>query len=148
MVMNLARPQNTRYILEKFGIRARKRYGQNFLVDESVVNAVIDGSGVTKDDTVLEIGPGIGTMTGYLARRAGRVVCIEVDETQAPVLAETLEGLENVEVIFEDVLKADLENVLAEDIAGAPVPQSPRISPAPSPDAAVRAGIFSPRTPF
>ena len=118
MVMNLARPQNTRYILEKFGIRARKRYGQNFLVDESVVNAVIDGSGVTEDDTVLEIGPGIGTMTGYLARRAGRVVCIEVDETLSPVLAETLEGLENVEVIFEDVLKADLENVLAEDIAG------------------------------
>ena len=68
MVMNLARPQNTRYILEKFGIRARKRYGQNFLVDESVVNAVIDGSGVTEDDTVLEIGPGIGTMTGGLHR--------------------------------------------------------------------------------
>lgn len=114
MVKDLAKPGQTLYILDKYGIHARKRYGQNFLVDESVVNRIIDGSGTGSADTVLEVGPGIGTMTGYLAQRAGRVVSVEVDENLRPVLEETLEGLDNVEIIFNDVLKVDLRSLIEE----------------------------------
>ena len=114
MIKDLAKPAQTMYILEKYGIHARKRYGQNFLVDESVVHRIIDGSGTGSTDTVLEIGPGIGTMTGYLAQQAGRVVSVEVDENLCPVLEETLEGLDNVEIIFSDVLKVDLRELFRE----------------------------------
>lgn len=114
MVRDLARPGQTLYILEKYGIHARKRYGQNFLVDEGVVRRIIEGSGTGSADTVLEIGPGIGTMTGYLAGAAGRVISIEVDENLRPVLEETLEGLDNVEIVFNDVLKVDLQQLFAE----------------------------------
>ena len=120
MVNNLATPYETLRILEKYDIHARKRYGQNFLVDEAVVEMIADGSGIGEEDTVLEIGPGIGTMTGYLAQRARRVVCVEVDENLRPVLAETLEGLDNVSVIFNDVLKVDLQSLFddgAEDLS-------------------------------
>ena len=81
----LATPGATRYILEKYGIRARKKYGQNFLIDANVIRGIIDAAQITQDDCVLEIGPGIGSMTQLLSGAAGKVVCVEIDESLRPV---------------------------------------------------------------
>ncbi len=101
----------TRAVLARFGIRARKKYGQNFLTDGNIVRGIVEASGVGPEDCVLEIGPGIGTMTQYLSEAAGRVVCVEIDESLRPVLELTLEDCENVEVIWQDVLKTDLRDL-------------------------------------
>ncbi len=105
---HLADYQKTRYILDRFGITARKKYGQNFLIDESVVYGILDAAGIGEEDAVLEIGPGIGTMTGYLSEAAGQVLCIEIDKNLERVLSETLDGCGNVNVFWGDVLKTDL----------------------------------------
>ena len=78
----LATPGATRYILEKYGIRARKKYGQNFLIDANVIRGIIDAAQITQDDCVLEIGPGIGSMTQLLSGAAGKVICVEIDESR------------------------------------------------------------------
>ena len=110
----LATPGATRYILEKYGIRARKKYGQNFLVDANVIRSIIDAAQITEDDCVLEIGPGIGSMTQLLSRAAGKVICVEIDESLRPVLAETLEGCDNVRIVWQDILKTDLKAICRE----------------------------------
>ena len=101
----LATPGATRYILEKYGIRARKKYGQNFLIDANVIRGIIDAAQITQDDCVLEIGPGIGSMTQLLSEAAGKVVCVEIDESLRPVLEETLEDCDNVKILWQDILK-------------------------------------------
>ena len=117
----LATPGATRYILEKYGIRARKKYGQNFLIDANVIRGIIDAAQITKDDCVLEIGPGIGSMTQLLSEAAGRVVCVEIDESLRPVLAETLEESENVKILWQDILKTDLRGICDEYNEGKPL---------------------------
>ena len=107
----LTSPGVTRAVLARFGIRARKKYGQNFLTDGNIVRGIVEAAGITKDDCVLEIGPGIGTMTQYLSEAAGTVVCVEIDETLRPVLSQTLEDCGNVEIIWGDVLKTDLKEL-------------------------------------
>ncbi|MCI2049871.1 MAG: 16S rRNA (adenine(1518)-N(6)/adenine(1519)-N(6))-dimethyltransferase RsmA [Lachnospiraceae bacterium] len=107
----LCTPGETLRILDKYGIRARKRYGQNFLIDANVVHAIVAAAGIGPDDCVLEIGPGIGSMTGILASAARSVVAVEIDESLKDVLAETLAGHGNVEVIWNDVLKLDMKEL-------------------------------------
>lgn len=105
---------NTKDLIKKYDIKASKRYGQNFLIDERVVGRIITGSGITADDTVLEIGPGTGNMTTELSKAAGKVIAIEVDESLKPVLTEVLSDCDNVTLVWGDVLKLDLPALLAE----------------------------------
>lgn len=114
----LGNPAATADVLRRHNISARKRYGQNFLTDEDVLEKIVETAGVGPEDTVLEIGPGIGTLTQYLASAAGHVVAVEIDRNLLPVLGETLDGWENVEVINADILKIDLR-VIAERENGA-----------------------------
>jgi 16S rRNA (adenine1518-N6/adenine1519-N6)-dimethyltransferase len=117
----LAAPGATRYILEKYGIRARKKYGQNFLIDANVIRGIIDAAQITEDDCVLEIGPGIGSMTQLLSRAAGKVICGEIDESLQPVLEETLEDCDNVRILWQDILKTDLKEICEEYNGGKPL---------------------------
>ena len=117
----LASPGATRYILEKYGIRARKKYGQNFLIDANVIRGIIDAAQITKEDCVLEIGPGIGSMTQLLSAAAGKVVCVEIDESLRPVLSETLEDCDNVKILWQDILKTDLKQICEEYNEGRPL---------------------------
>jgi len=111
----LGNPSKTAEILNKFGLSAQKRYGQNFLIDANILEKIVASAGITKEDTVLEIGPGIGTLTQYLAEAAGRVISIEIDKNMIPVLEYTLADFDNVTIINEDVLKADIAGILNEN---------------------------------
>ena len=104
----LSNPQRTIEVIKKYEFCFQKKFGQNFLIDGHVLDKIIDGAGVTKDDMVLEIGPGIGTMTQYLAEAAGKVVAVEIDRNLLPILQETLADYGNVKVIHADVLSLDL----------------------------------------
>lgn len=104
-------PKVTAKLMEELGYSTKKRFGQNFLVDERVLARIMDGSEITKDTTVLEIGPGVGTMTQAIAERAGRVIAVEIDRDLIPVLEKTLAGYSNVTVINKDVLETDLTTV-------------------------------------
>lgn len=108
----LGTPQNTKAILQKYQFHFQKKYGQNFLIEPRVLDKIIHAAGITKDDFVLEIGPGIGTMTQYLCEHAREVTAVEIDKNLIPVLADTLSGYDNVEVIHQDILKTDI-NALA-----------------------------------
>ena len=111
----LSNPQVTIEIIKKYNFAFQKRFGQNFLIDGHVVEKIINAAEITKDDTVLEIGPGIGTMTQYLAESAGKVYAVEIDKNLLPVLDETLGEYDNVTVINEDILKVDINALLGED---------------------------------
>lgn len=118
---NLGIPQNTIEILQKHKFNFQKKFGQNFLIDTGVLERIIDAAQITPEDCVLEIGPGIGTMTQYLAERAGRVVAVEIDKALIPILKETLAPYENVTVINDDILKVDMEKLVREYNAGRPI---------------------------
>lgn len=118
---NLGIPQNTIEILQKYNFRMQKKYGQNFLIDTGVLNRIVDAAGITGEDCVLEIGPGIGTMTQYLAERAGAVVAVEIDKNLIPILKDTLSGYDNVTLINEDILKVDINRIVEEKNNGRPV---------------------------
>ena len=107
----IASREVTRYILETFGLRAKKKFGQNFLINEKVVRGIAEYAQVGPGDLVLEIGPGIGTLTQALAETGARVKSVEIDRSLLPVLARTLEGYPNVEIVPGDVLKIDLAEV-------------------------------------
>ncbi len=109
--------QKTIEIIKKYNFAFQKKFGQNFLIDPHVLHKIIKAAGVTKDDCVLEIGPGIGTMTQYLADQARHVVAVEIDKNLMPILEETLREYENITVINEDILKMDIHK-LAEDYNG------------------------------
>ena len=111
----------TAAVLREHGISARKRFGQNFLIDEGVLRDIVSAAGVTKDDTVLEIGPGIGTLTQYLASAAGHVVAVEIDRSLLPVLDDTLSAWKNVTVINGDILKQDITAIAEEFNGGRPL---------------------------
>lgn len=117
----LSNPQKTIEIIQKYEFTFQKKFGQNFLIDSHVLNKIISSADITKDDFVLEIGPGIGTMTQYLAEAAGRVLAVEIDKTLIPILHETLSSYDNVEVINEDVLKLDICRIVEEKNGGKPI---------------------------
>lgn len=114
-------PQNTIEILQKYHFNFQKKYGQNFLIDTSVLERIINAAGITKEDCVLEIGPGIGTMTQYLAENAGQVVAVEIDKNLIPILEETLAPYDNVTVINDDILKVDVGAIAEEKNGGRPI---------------------------
>ncbi len=111
----LSNPQVTIEIIKKYNFAFQKRFGQNFLIDGHVVEKIINAAEITKEDTVLEIGPGIGTMTQYLAEAAGNVYAVEIDKNLLPVLEETLADYDNVTVINEDILKVDIHALLGDN---------------------------------
>lgn len=117
----LSNPQKTIEIIRRYDFAFRKRFGQNFLIDGHVLDRIVEAAGVTKDDFVLEIGPGIGTLTQYLAEAAHNVVSIEIDRDLIPILQETLAPYDNTAVISGDVLKTDLPAVIAQYGGGRPV---------------------------
>ena len=117
----LGNPKNTIEVIQKYQFAFQKKFGQNFLIDGPVLDKIIAGAGVTKDDMVLEIGPGIGTMTQYLAEAAGKVVAVEIDRNLLPILQETLADYDNVKVIHADVLSLDLEKLVQEENGGRPI---------------------------
>lgn len=117
----LGNPQNTIAVLQKYNFVFQKKFGQNFLIDTHVLDKIIRSAEITKDDFVLEIGPGIGTMTQYLACAAGKVVAVEIDRALIPILEDTLEGYDNVTVINDDVLKVDIAKLAEEQNGGKPI---------------------------
>ena len=117
----LGNPQNTIEVLQKYQFRFQKKFGQNFLIDTHVLDKIIQAAKITKDDFVLEIGPGIGTMTQYLAYAAREVTAVEIDRTLIPILEDTLREYDNVTIINEDVLKLDLAKTAREKNGGKPV---------------------------
>ena len=117
----LGNPQNTIEVLQKYRFNFQKKLGQNFLIDTHVLDKIIDASGVTEDDFVLEIGPGIGTMTQYLCERAREVVAVEIDKNLIPILSDTLKNYSNVTVINEDILKLDICKLAEEKNQGKPI---------------------------
>ncbi len=121
MQNKLGNPQNTIQIIQKYEFAFQKKFGQNFLIDTHVLDKIILASGVTKDDCVLEIGPGIGTMTQYLAESAGHVVAVEIDSNLIPILNETLADYDNVTVIHADILKTDINELTQKYNGGRPI---------------------------
>lgn len=117
----LGNPQKTIEVIQKYDFVFQKKFGQNFLIDPHVLDKIISAAEITKDDLVVEIGPGIGTMTQYLACAAREVVAIEIDKMLIPILQDTLSDYENVTVINEDVLKVDLKKLAEEKNGGRPV---------------------------
>ena len=112
---------NTKAVLDKYGFTLQKKYGQNFLVDSNILENIVTGAGVTKDDCVLEIGPGIGTMTQYLCEKARFVVAVEIDKKLIPVLNDTLSEYDNKVIINEDILKLDLNEIALKYNEGRPI---------------------------
>lgn len=117
----LSNPQKTIEIIQKYQFGFQKKFGQNFLIDDHVLTKIMDGANVTKDDFVLEIGPGIGTMTQYLAERARQVLAVEIDRNLLPILEETLAEYPNVSVLNADILKVDVKQIAEQYNNGKPV---------------------------
>lgn len=118
---NLGIPQNTIAVLQKYNFNFQKKFGQNFLIDTNVLDRIISSAEITKDDCVLEIGPGIGTMTQYLAESAREVVAVEIDKALIPILEDTLSAYDNVTVINDDILKVDINKIVQEKNGGRPI---------------------------
>ena len=117
----LGDPKYTIEVLQKYNFAFQKRFGQNFLIDTHVLDKIIDSAQITKDDFVLEIGPGIGTMTQYLAEAAREVAAVEIDKTLLPILDDTLKDWDNVTVINNDILKVDIRQLALEKKQGRPI---------------------------
>jgi 16S rRNA (adenine1518-N6/adenine1519-N6)-dimethyltransferase len=117
----LGNSARTKEVLAKYNMSAKKKFGQNFLIDNGTLEGIVEAAGVTDKDCVLEIGPGIGTLTQYLADSAKTVVAVEIDKTLIPVLADTLSEYNNVTVINEDVLKVDIEEIVNKYNEGRPI---------------------------
>lgn len=117
----LSNPTYTRAVLEAHGFSFQKKFGQNFLIDGNVLDNIIDAAGITKDDFVLEIGPGIGTMTQRLCEEAREVVAVEIDSNLLPILDDTLSTYKNWSVINQDILKVDIKKLAEEKNGGKPI---------------------------
>lgn len=117
----LGNPQNTIAVLQKYNFIFQKKFGQNFLIDTHVLDKIIRSAEISSDDMVLEIGPGIGTMTQYLAQAAGKVAAVEIDKALIPILKDTLDGFDNVTVINEDILKVDVAELADRENGGRPI---------------------------
>lgn len=121
MAPTLGNPKNTIEVLNKYQFMFQKKFGQNFLIDTHVLEKIIQSANITKEDFVLEIGPGIGTMTQYLAEAAREVTAVEIDRNLIPILKDTLSGYDNVNVINEDILKVDICRLAQEKNSGRPI---------------------------
>ena len=121
MEYRLGNPQNTIDIIKKHQFVFQKKFGQNFLIDTRVLDKIISAAQITGEDMVLEIGPGIGTMTQYLAESARCVAAVEIDENLIPILEETLRGYENIHIINGDILKIDMNQLVGRYNGGRPV---------------------------
>lgn len=117
----LGNPQNTIAVLQKYQFNFQKKFGQNFLIDTHVLDKIILAAGITKEDMVLEVGPGIGTMTQYLCENAKRVITVEIDKNLIPILEDTLSEYDNVSVINQDILKLDINKIVEEENQGRPI---------------------------
>lgn len=117
----LGNPKNTIEVLQKYQFNFQKKFGQNFLINTAILEEIIDAAQITKDDFVLEIGPGIGTMTQYLCESAREVVAVEIDTNLIPILQDTLKEYDNVEVLNEDILKVDINRLAEEKNGGRPI---------------------------
>lgn len=119
---SLGNPTNTIAILQKYDFNFQKKFGQNFLIDSNILENIIDAAEITKDDCVLEIGPGIGTMTQYLCENAREVVAVEIDKKLIPILEnDTLAAYDNITIINEDILKVDINQIVQEKNDGKPI---------------------------
>ena len=118
---NLGSPKNTIEIIQKYAFVFQKKFGQNFLIDTNILEHIIDSAEITKDDCVIEIGPGIGTMTQYLAEQAREVIAVEIDKALIPILNDTLKEYSNVTIINEDILKVDINKLVNERNNGKPI---------------------------
>ncbi|KDR94250.1 dimethyladenosine transferase [Peptoclostridium litorale DSM 5388] len=114
----LSSPSATKRIVEKHGFKFSKSLGQNFLIDSNVVDNIVEGANIGPEDFVIEVGPGIGTLTREIAKRAKKVIAVEIDKSLIPILENTLSDLENVELINEDILKMDVKKVIDEKLEG------------------------------
>ena len=114
-------PKNTIEILQKYNFNFQKKFGQNFLIDTRVLERIVTEAGVTKDDMVLEIGPGIGTLTQYLCEHARKVIAVEIDKNLIPILSDTLSEYSNVQVLNEDILKVDIAALAERENEGKPI---------------------------
>ena len=112
---HIGKPQNTIAIIQKHNFNFQKRFGQNFLIDTYVLDKIIDKANITKDDCVIEIGPGIGSMTQLLANKAKRVIAVEIDKNLIPILEETLAPFDNITIINDDILKVDIKKLIDND---------------------------------
>lgn len=117
----LATPTATSEIIRKYGFHFQKKFGQNFLIDANILEKIIQAAKITEEDCVIEIGPGIGTMTQYLAEHAREVVAVEIDKNLIPILEDTLSGYDNVTIVNEDILKVDIARLADEKNGGRPV---------------------------
>ena len=117
-IKDIATPIRTKQILEKYGFSFKKSLGQNFLIDTNILRNIVEFAGVTKETGAIEIGPGIGALTEQVAKRAGKVVAFEIDQRLLPILDETLAPYDNVQVIHQDILKADVKDVLEREFSG------------------------------
>lgn len=117
----LGSPGATKEIINKYGFAFQKKFGQNFLIDSNILENIVDAARITKEDFVLEIGPGIGTMTQYLCESARQVVAVEIDKMLIPILEDTLSEYDNVEIINQDVLKVDIKSLAENKNAGRPI---------------------------
>ena len=117
----LGNPQNTIAVLQKYNFNFQKKFGQNFLIDTHVLDKIIEKANITKEDFVLEIGPGIGTMTQYLCEEAGEVAAVEIDSNLIPILKDTLSEYSNIEIIHGDILKVDIGALTREKNQGKPI---------------------------
>lgn len=117
----LGNAKQTKAVLEKYGFRLQKKYGQNFLIDSHVLEKIMEAADITKDDFVLEIGPGIGTMTQYLCEHAKEVAAVEIDRKLIPILEDTLQEYQNVTIIQKDILKMNLEEFAQENNGSNPM---------------------------
>lgn len=118
---DLGIPQNTIAVLQKYNFVFQKKFGQNFLIDPHVLEKIVDAARITDDDCVLEIGPGIGTMTQYLAERAREVVAVEIDRALIPILRDTLSAYDNVTILNDDIMKVDVGQIVRERNQGRPI---------------------------
>ncbi len=116
----LGTPSSTIEVLQKYQFTFQKKFGQNFLIEPGILDTIVRAAGVTEEDCVLEIGPGIGTMTQYLAEKAGKVIAVEIDKALIPILKDTLSAYDNVTVINEDILKLDINRLAEEQNGGKP----------------------------
>ncbi len=111
----------TKSVVEKHGFKFSKSLGQNFLIDDNVIDRILQGARLSEGDKIIEVGPGIGTLTREMGKVADKVVAIEIDKTLIPILRETLDEFENIEVINQDILKVDVEQLVEEKLSGGPV---------------------------
>lgn len=117
----LGTPSKTIQVLKKYNFTIQKKYGQNFLIDTNILESIVENAKITKEDCVLEIGPGIGTMTQYLAEAARKVIAVEIDKVLIPILKDTLSDYDNVKILNQDILKVDIQKLVEEENEGKPI---------------------------